>query len=93
MKMSCSPLQKPLPNPEKNLQDTYTRPNHGSTLSSSLRGGVPMFESDEGTLSILSHFVTVRLNVRCHLNGKWLETRDAEAQEMIELKYIQLCRM
>jgi len=32
-----------------------------------------MFESDEETLSILSHFVTVKLNVRCHLNGKWLE--------------------
>ena len=27
-------------------------------------GGVPMFESDEGTLSILSHFVTVKLNIR-----------------------------
>ena len=55
-------------------------------LSSSLRGGVPMFESDEGTLSILSHFVTVKLNVRPPPQRQ--VARDAEAREIIELKYI-----
>jgi len=47
--MSCWPWQNPLPKPKKIWQDTYTRPNYGSMLSSSLRGGVPMFKSNEGT--------------------------------------------
>jgi hypothetical protein len=90
MKMTCSPWQKPLPKPENNLQDTYTRPEYGNTLSSSLRGGVPLFESNEEALSISSHFVTVKLNIRWPPQRQ--AARDAEAREIIELKYIQLCR-
>jgi len=48
--MSCWPWQNPLPKPEKIWQDTYTRPNYGSMLSSSLQGGVPMFKSNKGTV-------------------------------------------
>ena len=51
---------------------------------------MPMFESDEGTLSILSHFVMVELNV--HWLAQQQVARDAEAREIIELKYVQLCR-
>ena len=49
-----------------------------------------MFESDEGALSILSHFVTVKLNIRWPPQRQ--VARDAVAREFIELKYIQLCR-
>ena len=47
MEKPCSPWQKPLPKPEKIQQGTYTRPEYGSTLSTSLRGGVSMFKSKE----------------------------------------------